>query len=166
MDPRRRRDLLGGLFLLLLGALILATQLLPGIHIPLTWPWIFIGLALLLLFIGLATGVPAMAIPASIVGGLGGIFYYQSVTGDWDSWAYIWALIPGFVGLGVVVSGLIGGEAAGEVRAGGFLMLISLVMFAFFGSVFGGLGMLGEYWPLLLILLGLLLLVRPLLARR
>jgi hypothetical protein len=166
MHRRRRSNVLGGLFLILIGLLILAVQLLPGIELVFVWPWFIIGAGLLLFLIGTATSVPALAIPASIVGGIGGILYYQSVTGDWDSWAYIWALIPGFVGLGIVLTGLLGGDSADSVRAGGVLVLISLALFAVFGSFFGALGLLGDYWPMLLILLGLILLIGPLLRAR
>jgi hypothetical protein len=157
---------MGGLILILIGALILAVQLLPGLQIWLSWPWIIIGFGVLMLVIGSATGVPALAVPASIIAGIGGILYYQTITGDWDSWGYIWSLIPGFVGVGILLSGLLG-EGGGEaMRGGGWLILISLVLFAAFGSLFGALGMLGDYWPVLLILLGLLLLVGPLLRAR
>lgn len=166
MHPTRRSNLLGGLFLVLLGSLILVVQLLPGIQILFGWPWIIIGFGFLMFLIGTATGVPALAIPASIISGLGGILYYQSVTGDWDSWAYIWALIPGFVGLGLVLAGLLGGDSSGSTRAGGLLLLISLALFAVFGSFFGALGLMGDYWPVLLILLGLVLLFSPLLRGR
>ena len=51
---------------------------------------------------------------------------------------------------------------------GGTLILISLVMFLIVGSFFGalGLGPLGDYWPALLVALGLLILVQGLLRRR
>lgn len=166
MKRRRRSNLAGGLVLILVGALFLAAQLLPGLAISFSWPWAIIGTGILLLVIGAATGVPAMAIPACIVGGIGGLLYYQNATGDWDSWAYAWALIPGFVGVGVVLSGLLGGSARQSVREGGWLILISLGLFAAFGSFFGALGLVGHYWPALLILLGLLLLLRPWLRSR
>lgn len=166
MHRRRRSNVLGGLLLILLGLLVLAVQLLPGFQLLFAWPWFIIGAGLLLFLIGTATGVTALAIPACIIGGIGGILYYQSVTGDWDSWAYIWALVPGFVGLGIFLTGLLGGDTAGSIRAGGVLILISLALFAVFGSVFGALGFLGDYWPVLLILLGFLLLIRPLLRAR
>lgn len=166
MEPRRRTNLIGGLVLTVLGLLILAVQLLPGIQLLFSWPWIIIGFGLAIFFIGAATGVPALAIPACIIGGLGGILYYQSATGDWDSWAYIWALIPGLVGLGILLSGLLGEDAEGSAQAGGLLILISLVLFTLFGSFFGALGLIGDYWPVLLILLGLVLLISPLLRRR
>jgi hypothetical protein len=152
--------------LVLLGVAILAVQLLPGLQLWFSWPWIIIGLGVLMLVIGSATGVPALAIPACIIAGFGGILYYQSASGDWDSWAYIWSLIPGFVGVGIVLSGLLGEEGGEAMRAGGWLVLISLVLFAAFGSLFGALGMMGPYWPVLLILLGLLLLAGPLLRAR
>jgi len=118
-----------------------------------------------LLIIGLLTGVPAMAIPACIVGGIGGLLYWQNSTGNWESWTYAWTLIPGFVGVGTILSGLLGGEPRQSVRGGFWLVAISLALFAFFGSFLGGLNLLGPYWPALLILLGLLLLVRSLFRR-
>jgi hypothetical protein len=101
-----------------------------------------------------------MAVPACIVGGIGGLLYWQNATGNWESWAYAWTLIPGFVGVGIVLSGLLGGDTQQSVRGGAWLILISLVLFTIFGSFLGGLGLLGPYWPVLLIALGLLVLVR------
>lgn len=166
MEQRRRSNLIGGLLLILLGLLILALQLLPGVQLLFSWPWIIIGFGLVLFLIGTATGVAALVIPACIIGGLGGILYYQSMTGDWDSWAYIWALIPGFVGVGMALTGLLSSNGGDAARAGLWLVVISLALFAVFGSLFGALGLLGDYWPMLLILLGILLLVRPLLLAR
>lgn len=166
MKRGRRSSLVGGLVLILLGASILAVQLLPGLQLWFSWPWIIIGFGVLMLVVGSATGVPGLAIPACIVAGIGGILYYQAATGDWDSWAYIWSLIPGFVGVGILLSGLLGEEGGEAIRAGGWMILISLVLFAAFGSLFGALGMMGPYWPVLLILLGLMLLLGPLLRTR
>ncbi|MGD8967632.1 MAG: hypothetical protein PVI07_09000 [Anaerolineae bacterium] len=166
MKRGRRSSLVGGLVLILLGASILAVQLLPGLQLWFSWPWIIIGFGVLMLVVGSATGVPGLAIPACIIAGIGGILYYQAATGDWDSWAYIWSLIPGFVGVGILLSGLLGEEGGEAIRAGGWMILISLVLFAAFGSLFGALGMMGPYWPVLLILLGLMLLLGPLLRTR
>ena len=107
-----------------------------------------------------------MAVPACIVGGIGGLLYWQNATGNWESWAYAWTLIPGFVGVGIVLSGLLGGEIRQSVSGGGWLILISLVLFTIFGSFFGALGIVGDYWPVLLILLGLLILIRSLFRSR
>jgi len=64
----------------------------------------------LLLFVGGATGVPALAVPATIISGIGAILYYQDTTGDWDSWTYVWALIPGFLGVGLLIAGVLARE--------------------------------------------------------
>ena len=166
MTHPRKSGFIGGLVFVLVGLLVLGIQLLPGIDVQFGWPWIILGLGLLLLFIGSATGVAVLAIPATLLAGIGGILYYQTVTGDWDSWAYIWSLIPGFVGLGVVLLALMDGYGTGLARVGGWLISVSLGLFALVGSVFGALGFLGDYWPGLLILLGLVILISPLLLPR
>jgi hypothetical protein len=168
MDRRRRSSLATGLVLILIGALIFATQLVPGWETWFQWPLFIVGIGAVLLVIGLLTRVPGLAVPACIVGGIGGLLYYQNVTGDWDSWAYAWALIPGFVGVGVIVAGILGGRFRKPLREGGQLILISLVMFLAFGSFLGliGLGPLGQYWPVLLIALGVLILFNRLIFRR
>jgi hypothetical protein len=166
MDSQRRSSLAGGLVLILLGALFLAVQWVPGLQLWFSWPLIIIGIGVLLLIVGLLTGVPAMAIPACIVGGIGGLLYWQNATGNWESWAYAWTLIPGFVGVGMVLSGLLGGDIRQTVRGGGWLILISLVLFAVFASFFGALGLVGRYWPVLLIGLGLLVLAQSLFRSR
>ena len=168
MARRRGSSLAIGLVFILLGALFLAIQWVPGLQawsdIEYSWPLIIVGVGVLLLTVGLLTGVPAMAVPACIVGGLGGLLYWQNATGNWESWSYAWALIPGFVGVGIVVSGLLGGEAGRALREGARLILISLVMFTVFGSLFGfgTLGPARPYWPVLLIALGLLIFVQRL----
>jgi len=129
--------------MILLGAWFLAGQLVPGLQAWFAWPLTIVGVGVLLLIIGLLTGVPGLAVPACIVGGIGGLLYWQDATGNWESWAYAWALIPGFVGVGGVLAGLLGGEGRQAVRGGGTLILISLILFAIFGSFFGALGLWG-----------------------
>ena len=166
MDSQRRSSVAGGLVLILLGALFLAVQWVPGLQLWFSWPLIIIGIGVLLLIVGLLTGVPAMAMPACIVGGIGGLLYWQNATGNWESWAYAWTLIPGFVGVGMVLSGLLGGDTRQMISGGGWLILISLVLFAVFASFFGALGLVGSYWPVLLIGLGLLVLAQSLFRSR
>jgi hypothetical protein len=114
---------------------------------------IVIGVGALFL-LGALVGTPPLAVPGSVIAGIGGILYYQNVTGDWASWAYIWALIPGFAGIGTILMGLLTPGGRRNVREGGRLVVISLVMFLIFGAFFGGLGRLGQYWPVLLIGIG------------
>jgi len=169
MSTKRRSNLAAGLILILVGLLFLAMQFLPdlsGWFAWLDWPIYVVGAGFVLLLIGLLAGEPDMAVPASIVGGIGGILYWQNLTGNWESWSYIWSLIPGFVGLGILISGLLGSSATRgkKVKEGLETMLVSAVLFLIFGSFFG-LPILGDYWPVLLIVLGLFLMGRALLRR-
>ena len=67
----------------------------------------------------------------------------------------MWALIPGFVGLGVVIQGLLGENTASNLKRGLNLMVISAVIFLIFAAFLGGWTVLGSYGPaVLLILLG------------
>jgi hypothetical protein len=154
-----------GLILVLLGAWFLIVQFVPGLQIWFSWPLIIVGVGVFLLLLGLVLGAPGMVVPACIVGGIGGMLYWQNATGHWESWAYAWALIPGFVGVGVLLLGLLEREA-GQVRGGAWLIVISLVIFVAFGSFFGALTFLGVYWPVLLIALGALGLVNALFRPR
>jgi hypothetical protein len=117
----------------------------------------------LLLVIGVLVRAPGMAVPAALVSGIGGLLYWQNVTGNWESWAYAWTLIPGFVGVGIILAGLIEGHWRVTLRSGGTLVVISLVLFAIFGSFLGGPISLGVYWPVVLIVLGVWFLIGPLL---
>jgi hypothetical protein len=162
MEDRRRSSAVIGLLLILLGIAFFAGQFFPGLWTwfgGFSWPLIVIAVGILLLIIGLATAAPGLLVPACIVGGIGGLLYWQNATGNWESWAYAWALIPGFVGVGTVLLGLV--TRNGRTTTGGlWLILVSLVLFAVFASFLGGFNFLGAYWPVLLIALGILSLLR------
>jgi hypothetical protein len=162
MEESRRSALVGGIVLILLGILFLAGQIIPGLWDwvgPLSWPLIVVGVGVFLLLIGLASNAPGMAVPACIVGGIGLLLYWQNATGNWESWAYAWTLIPGFVGVGTLLMGLWTGQWK-TIRGGLWSVLVSLILFVIFSSFFGGPFGLGKYWPVLLIVLGLLSLGR------
>jgi hypothetical protein len=170
MERQRRTTIGFGILLVLLGAWFLAAQLLPDlnfwINATFSWPLFVIGAGVLLLVIGLLVGAPGMAVPAAIVGGIGGLLYWQNTTGNWESWAYVWALIPGFVGIGILIAGLLGENPRQSFREGSRLLIISLIMFAIFASFLGGWNLFGPYWPVLIILLGFWLLIQPLFRSR
>ena len=174
MDRRNRARLLGGLLLILAGIWLLAAQFVPALRVwnsmEMTWPLIVVGVGVLLLVLGLVGGTPGMAVPACVVGGIGGLLYWQNATGHWESWAYCWTLIPGFVGVGTLLAGLLGERPRNWARGGITLILISLIAFVVFGAAFGnqfaGLGGIVDYWPALLILLGVVILVGMLFGRR
>lgn len=173
MTSSQRSALVGGLFLILLGLLFLAGQLIPNLWAwadGFSWPLIVVAVGVGLLIIGLLAREPGMAVPACIVGGIGLLLFWQNRTGNWGSWAYAWSLIPGFVGIGMIVAGLWAGKGS-DVRGGLWLVLISAIMFGVFGALLGGLfggglGFIGKWWPLALILLGVLSLIDYMTKRR
>ena len=171
MEERRTKtNVIGGTLLILLGLLFLVYQIMPErfsfFQVEMGWPLIVVAVGAGLLVFGLLVGAPGMAVPACIVGGIGLLLYWQNATGNWESWAYAWTLIPGFVGIGTILTGLLGGGRLRDALEGGlWLILISLVLFAIFSSFLGGMNFFGPYWPALLILMGVLLLVRNLFRR-
>ncbi len=164
MNTERRSNLVLGIILLLVGGWFLALQFYPGmaeiIDLDYEWPLLIVGAGLVFLLFAVLARAPGLAVPAAILGGLGGLLYYQNSSGDWESWAYAWTLIPGFVGVGVLLSNLLEGRFLRGLREGFSLILFSLVLFALFGAFLGGPAILSTYWPLLLIILGFRVLAR------
>jgi len=162
---QNRSSLVLGLVLILVGGWMFITRQVPAVSQWLdthstgaVWT---IGAGLLILLLGLINGAPGMAIPASIVAGIGGILYYQEVNSDYSSWSYMWALIPGFVGVGTILAGLLGENTRGNLARGLRLLITSAVLFLVFGTFLGGLTILGNYGaPILIILLGVYILAR------
>ena len=162
---QNRSNLFLGLLLILLGAWLVISRQVPSVQAWMednfSWPMYTIGAGLLILFIGLLTNSPGMAIPASIVAGIGGILYYQNTTDNFSSWSYMWTLIPGFVGVGTILAGLLGENTRMNLGHGLRLLVTSAVLFLIFATFFGGLSILGPYGlPIVLILLGVYILAR------
>ena len=169
---RRDRSQLGlGVLLILLGAWFFAVRQVPALHawteLEFEWPFYVIGAGAVILLVGLFTGAPAMSIPACIVAGIGGILYYQNRSGDWESWSFLWALIPGFVGVGSILTGLFGEDTRHNLGHGVNLLVISAILFLVFAAIMQRLSFLGPYGPaILLILLGMYVIGRGLLRSR
>jgi hypothetical protein len=167
---RRRGSFTFGVLLILMGAWFLAVQFVPDIGDWMSqfadWPIWVIGPGLIFILAGLISGVFDLMIPGSIISGIGLILYYQNETGDYQSWAYVWALIIVFVGIGIFLANVFRGKFSKAFEEGGPPMMTGLVMFLIFGSIFratfGQTPLLGDYWPLVLVLVGLWMLVRPL----
>ena len=159
MNKQGRSQLALGVILILLGAWFLIDKNVPAFHNTFEqytrWPMNMFLIGGGIFILGLVLGQPGMSVPAAIVAGLGGIFYYQQISNDFSSWSYMWALIPGFVGVGTVLAGILGENTAGNLKHGLNLMVISAVLFLVFASFLGGWSLLGSFGPaILLILLG------------
>jgi len=159
---KRKNSIALGIILILFGALLLVREIFPQLFPNWEWPFFIIGIGGFFLLWAIFSGTGGLAVPGSILAGIGGIFYYQSLTGDWESWSFIWALIPAFVGVGIIIGGIIDRNYKEAFSGGLTLLLISGILFFAFGSAFGLQPDITKYWPVLLIVLGLIALARAL----
>lgn len=174
-SPLDHFGVLVGVTLIIVGVLLTAGQLLGYRIVGLGWP-LFVIVPGLLFFLAAFSvppgrGIAYLAVPGSIILVTGIILQLQTVSGDWQSWSYVWALIaPGAVGLGLLVAGL--RERSRAVRiVGTWLLGAGVLLFViaewFFVRVLetGGPGLgrgFGLLMPALLVLLGLLVILRGL----
>ncbi len=176
MEKRNRTQLALGVILILVAGWLIAIRINPDLakllHLTFDWPvWIMLS-GLAILFIGLLVGAPGMAVPACIVAGIGGILYYQHILAhdNYISWEYMWTLIPGFVGVGSILAGLLGEELKPALRQGLNMIVLSVVMFVIFATLFNAWTIFGAnsiYVPIvLLFLLGIWFIVRGFLRRK
>jgi len=139
------------------------------------WPLFVVIPGVALLVASLVPTPPrgvGLAIAGTIVTVVGGVLFYQQGTGHWESWAYAWALVgPGAAGLGMLVYGLIF-DQRDLLAVGARLAAISAAIFVvgywFFETLFttGRVPFeLGEWWPVLVIGIGLSALAAGLLSR-
>lgn len=155
-----------GLALVGLGLLILLSRFFSWM---IGWP-LFILIPGVVLLSAAAFGgraSSALFIPGSILTTLGSIFFVQNVADYFESWAYVWALIPASVGVGQMLHGEHSGnpELVGQGRRlAGIFAAVFLVASVFFEAfIFGDL--LGTWLfrtalPLVLIAVGVVFLLR------
>jgi len=160
-----RKNVAGGVLVILLGLFLLGWQVMPDLFSSifggwLSWPMIIIGVGLVFLLAAALSGVGPLAMPGCIVGGIGLMLAWQNATGNWESWAYTWPLIPGFVGLGLFVSSLIDQDSRPMRKTGLIMMMISVLVFILFWTFFDRNINAGIIWPVILILFGLYMLLR------
>jgi hypothetical protein len=166
-QPQRAASLIGGVLLIAFGLLAIVSEAFGGFNFwGNLWPFFIIGFGALF-FIGMVSGgksAAGLAIPGSIITGIGLMLFVQNLTGHWESWAYSWAFIPIFVGAGIYIMGMWSGDA-GQRANGLGVMRIGAILFLIFGVFFEGLifrsfGLSKFILPTVLILAGLYLVVR------
>jgi hypothetical protein len=164
--PRNAGSLVIGAMLVIFGLLALASQLFKGLDFwGDFWPFFVIAVGVMF-FAGMFAGgksTSGLAIPGTIIAGIGLILLVQNLTNYYESWAYAWALIIIFVGLGVYIMGWVGGSSS-QRKSGGGLMRLGLILFLIFGAFFEMLFRSSTwadyFFPVGLILLGLYLVLR------
>jgi hypothetical protein len=166
MKTTNRPNLFLAVVLIGIGLIFLILNLIPGMDLRRTWPVIFFVLSagfFLPAFVWpeARRGLAGMFIPGAILAALGLIFIYNSLSGEWSSWAYAWTVIPAGVGLGLFLASVYGGWGRTVSWVGIWMMLASLAIFSLLAALFGGGSILSIVGPVVLILIGVLLLVRP-----
>jgi hypothetical protein len=154
--------LIAGTLLIVFGLMALAGQIFRTVDWGFLWPFAIIGFGALFFVAMLAggKGAAAFAIPGSIVSGIGLVLLFQNITRHWESMSYFWTLIILFVGVGIYIMGVYGGDE-NQKRSGLRLIKVGAVMFVIFGAFFEMIfsSFSNVIFPLLLIVLGAYLVV-------
>lgn len=137
MDKKQRAILVGGSLAILLGILVIIGSFLPADSRVVSWPLIVIGVGTAFLLFGSGTSAVGLVIPGAIVFGIGCLLYVQNLAHAWDSWAYAWALIPGFTGLGLVLFDRLTPASEGLRTAAKVLIAASVVLTLVFAAAVG-----------------------------
>ncbi|MBN1260848.1 MAG: hypothetical protein JXB35_09225 [Anaerolineae bacterium] len=98
-----KRMAVAGSSFICLGIVLLVSFLAPSL-----WPFIMIGIGGIFLFSAFLFRTGGLAIPGSLIGGLGVLFLGQTLTRNWASWLYAWPVVPGLVGMGLFTGNLLG----------------------------------------------------------
>lgn len=165
---RSNGGLIGGAFLMGLGALALLAQFAGSNFWTDFWPMLVLGTGILF-FAGMVIGgrgAGGLAIPGTIITTVGTILLLQMRFGYWHAWSYAWTLIIMSVGAGIFIKGLWDGDENSR-RAGAIVGGIGFILFLVFGSFFTlGFGVLGFplaarlVWPVVMMAVGLFLVLR------
>ena len=154
--------LVGGAVMIAFGLLALAGQFFRSVNWGLLWPFIVIAVGIVFFVAMFAGGrqTAALAVPGSIIGGIGLVLLFQNITHHWESMSYFWTLIIMFVGVGIYTMGWYGGDQ-GQKQAGARAIKVGVILFVIFGAFFEMIfsSFNGLVFPVLLILLGAYLVV-------
>ncbi len=101
-----------------------------------------------------------LVVPGTILAGNGLLMLFQSLTGNWSSWSYTWALEPILVALGLLFLYLLTNRPRGLLTAVAIVGGVGLLLFVTAASAFGG--VLRYVGPVLLIAVGLVILLAAL----
>lgn len=134
LNPHRRTLL--GFILVGIGVVLLVMQVLGGAA-QFLWPFFIIvpGGALVAVALAASETGRKLAVPGTVIAGIGLILLFQNTFEYYQSWAYAWALVPFFVGVGMMLSA---DEEHGEEgsEAARHLMTWSLTAFVILATVF------------------------------
>lgn len=152
----------GGAVLIAVGLLSLAGQLFCTLDWSFLWSFVIIlmGGCFFAAMFAVGKGSSALAIPGSIVSGIGLVVLIQSITHHWESMSYFWTLIILFIGVGIYIMGWHAGDDV-QKRSGARVIRAGVIMFVIFGAFFEMLfsNINNLIFPILLIVTGAYLVV-------
>jgi hypothetical protein len=101
------------------------------------WPMFVLVPGLAFLFFAIAGDKNAVGLvyPGTIITGTGAILFYQNMTDNWESWAYVWTLYPLFVGLALSYEGYRRNNA-NNISTGRTMIMGGFIGFLIFGAFF------------------------------
>lgn len=179
MDSRRSSAIFPAIILIVVGAFFLLTNLnvLPRVSIGQLWPAFpaLLGIALWLQFF---LGRPRD--PGLVFGGtiflLTGLFFFLFTLNltlpllgriTWGDMARLWPAFPSIVGIAFALQWIVGGlRQPGLLAPAMILLLVGLGGFAFTLAGFPMFQVVFDYWPVLLIVLGVAILARSFVRQR
>jgi hypothetical protein len=146
-----------------LGLLFLVFNIIPGYRLAFAWPVLIllVAVAMLLppfLWPHIRQGLAALWIPGIMLLVLSLIFFYNTATGDWSAWGFLWILLPASAGLGLAFAALIGRWGQPVVWVGLAIAISGLLVFSLFAFIFGS-RLLQAVGPVGLIVLGIVVLL-------
>lgn len=102
-----------------------------------SWPFFVLVPGLVFLFFAITGDKNAVGLvyPGTIVTGTGAILFYQNVTGNWESWAYVWTLYPLFVGIALSYEGYRRNQT-NNIATGRNMIMGGFIGFLVFGAFF------------------------------
>ncbi|MRR13769.1 hypothetical protein EG835_15275, partial [bacterium] len=109
-SPLNHFGVLLGVTLIIAGIGLTLAQVLGFAVLRIGWPLLVIVPGVLFVLAAFSVppgkGISYLAVPGSMVLATGIVLQAQTVSGDWQSWSYAWALIaPASLGLGLLVAG-------------------------------------------------------------
>lgn len=167
MKKKQKNTLIIGLLLIAAGILFIAFQFIPGLRRSLegliSWPVIIIGFGIFLLIKNLLDKDEEGLVAACVITGVGGILYWQEMFGAWGDW-YYWLLVPGFAGAGHILSSLFNSSGQ-SLQKGLWQIGLSAVLFLIFSPFLRLSWLFDQYWPVLLIAAGVIMIVKALIKK-
>ena len=147
-----------GIPVLTTGVILLVSSLLHRWDVwAIAWPLEVLGVALGFTLAAIFMRVPALAIPAIIIGANGLLLGFCNLTGLWQAWALLWPIEPLSIGLGLLVLAFFNKSYGARVAAVVLFIIAGAGFFIMsFISVFNA-SILRFGAPLMLIITGILL---------